>query len=343
MLSTCGFVSSGNTGTSIEQFKANFTEVMQNQGDDSDMSYLASIYKALNSKQYDKAIQEAEKFRNMRPGDNNVYLLEGYAYMGKKEYLSSTDRFSHIIDSDNTRGDAYFFRAQNYLLSEQPEKALTDIAKALDNKQMPAQVVQIYKNLGEKNIDTEKVTGFAFNMKAEAYRQLGQFTLAMDNANKAIEYHATSSILYKLRGELYLSQQNYSLAYKDLTKTVELDSSESNALFLMGLISLFQGNYDIAVEQYQKANQLIPEKMIILRYMSLAYWLQGNEIKAFETIEKALKGKPNPIHFYHLAYFHHLSGNKDMALVNFKKAYKLKPDILKTRAVFMNRPPVSSP
>jgi tetratricopeptide (TPR) repeat protein len=77
--------------------------------------------------------------------------------------------------------------------------------------------------------------------------------------------------------------------------------------------------------------------------MAASYWLQGNRTKAFEAMEKVLKEKPHPFDFYHLAYFHHVNGDQDKALANFKKAHELNPDILKVRETFLKRPPASSP
>ena len=339
LLTTCGCVSSGDNMSNSERIRARVLKYPKTNPD----TVEKSIYTSLKNKQYDEAIKQCEKLREIRPDDDNVYLLEGYAYQRKREYPSSIDWFSRIINSDKNRGDVYYLRAQSYLWSKKPKKALNDITKALDNKQTLVQVVKLFKDLGFKDMTTENVKGFIFQNKAKAHSQLGEINNAMVSINRSIEYYPTHSLSYESRGKIYFDQNKYSLAYKDFQKTIEINPKAINAWNMMGLINFFRGNYNEAVAQYQKANEINPKDIVLLTNMSAAYWLQGNRVKAFEAAGKALRGKPDPTAFYHLAYFHHLNGNQDQALVNFKKAYDLNPDILKIRKTAINRPPASSP
>lgn len=338
LLATCGSVNFGDNMSSLDRVRANMKKYQQTNVDSGEKP----IYTSIKNKQYDKAIKQCEKLREIRPDDHTVYRLEGFAYQQKGEFPSSIDRFSRIINSDKTKGDVYYLRAQSYLWSKKPEKALQDITKALDNKQTPAQVVKFFKDLGITGM-LSMVKGFIFYFKAQAHGQLGEIDTAMVSINRAIEYYSTYGPSYELRGLIYFNQNKSSLAYKNFQKAVEINPKSVNTWNLMGLINFYRGNYNEAVAQYQKANQLNPKAMNVLVNMSLAYWLQGNRVKAFEAMGKVLRGKPGPEYFYHYAYFHHLNGNLDKAMVNFKKAYDLNSDILKIRATVINRAPASSP
>ena len=140
-LVTCGCLSYGGTGTSLDRFKANYAKYQQAHDNSGQKSYLAPIYNSLKNRQYDNTVNQCEKLRETHPDDNNVFLLEGYAHQLKKDYSSSIDRLSRIIDSDKIRGDAYFFRAESYYGLKKLKKALHDISKALENKQTPAQMI----------------------------------------------------------------------------------------------------------------------------------------------------------------------------------------------------------
>ncbi len=343
MFFTCGCVTSNDTRSSMQKVRDNSNEWLRKNAGKTYNSDLKLIYVDLSNNRYDKVIKQCEKLREIRPDDHTVYLLEGYAYQRKGEYPSSIDWFSRIINSDKNRGDVYYLRAQSYLWSKKPKKALNDITKALDSKQTTAQVVKFFKDIGYKDMTTENVKGFLFQNKAKAHSQLGEIDTAMVSINRSIEYYPTHSLSYESRGKIYFDQNKYSLAYKDFQKTIEINPKAINAWNYMGLINFFRGNYNEAVAQFQKANEINPKDLVLLTNMSTAYWLHGSRVKAFEAAGKALRVKPDPTVFYHLAYFHHLNGNLDKAMVNFKKANDLNPDILKIRATVIKRAPASSP
>ena len=343
LLFTGGCVNSNDTKSPLQQVIDSTNEFLLKHAGKADESDLKPIYAALSKKQYDAAIKKCEKLREKHPDDNNIYLLEGYAYGRKGNYSSSIDRFSHIIDSDKTRGDAYYFRAESYQASRKAKKGLDDLSKALENKETPAQLVKLHKGIGYQNYTVETSKRLIYEVKFMAHRQLKEIKLALDSLDKAIMHEPTYSPLYGFKGGIYLGLQKDDLAYKEFEKVIEINPKDSAAWNMLGLINFFRGDYNRATAQCQKANQLNPENMTFLSNLASSYWLQGSRIKAFETMEKVLKGKPSLTDFYYLAYFHHLTGNQDKALTYFKKSLELNPDILKIRKAWLTRPPASSP
>ena len=99
----CGCFSSGNNMSNSERIRARILKYPTTNPD----AVEKSIYTSLKNKQYDEAIKQCKKLRETHPDDDNIYLLEGWAYLRKGEYPSSIDRFSRIINSDKIRGDVY--------------------------------------------------------------------------------------------------------------------------------------------------------------------------------------------------------------------------------------------
>jgi tetratricopeptide (TPR) repeat protein len=310
------------------------------------VDYTAPVYDSLRTGKYDEAVAQCEELREIRPNDPIIFTIEGYAYMQKNDHLTAISRFSSAISIDANRGEPYFFRAKIHFVMGHDKESLNDLDKGMSNRNFFTQLVSFYRKIDagtNKELTEGTMGGIVFQIQALAYGRLGKMDLAIASADKAIRETPTSADLYFTRGMLYSDQQKYGAAYESFEKAIELNPEDSSSWNFAGAINLKLGSYTKAVVQFQKAAKLDPLRTDILTNYGLAYWLQGDKVKAFEYMGKAMRAEPGFTTYYHVAYFHHLSGREDKALEYFKKAYTLNKGIIQTRTTIMSSTPATSP
>lgn len=98
---------------------------------------------------------------------------------------------------------------------------------------------------------------FAFYRKrADENIAKGEYDLAVNDYNKAIELNPQDISVYLNRGLAFYNKKNYSQATADYDKAIELNPKESMLYFNRGNSYEKMGNIPKAVEDYQKAFEL---------------------------------------------------------------------------------------
>lgn len=303
--------------------------------------YMAPLYESVGAGDHEAAIEKCEEYRELRPDDPVIYMLEGNAYFRKGELSTAIDRLSNAIAIDSSLWPAYYLRGLSYRGLKEHRKALEDMDKLASSKYAPAQLVQYYNNFGEFTEDY--MNGLIFFNRAMMLHDEGDTVAAIVSMDRAIGYYQLDSDFYLWRGVFYFYQQQYVLAYSDIEKTIELSPSDFPARNLAGVINSRLGDYNRAVMQLSKANELKPGDVNCLTNLGLAYWLRGDQVMAFEAMGEALRGEPTYNTYFHTAYFYHASGGQEKALEYYRKSYELNRDVLKNFTSGMNSIPVTSP
>ncbi|MDA3916911.1 MAG: hypothetical protein PF690_08060 [Deltaproteobacteria bacterium] len=345
----CGCVSSNDQRTAQQKIKDDIhsypgKKTMKETGR-TDKQYLLPIYSALQNKQYNSAINQAEKLRTIHPGDEDIFYLQGIAYFEKTEFSKALHYFEKTTSMNSNRGDAFFYKAMVLTKLNKPKIALDAINTAINNKNAALQLVK-QEQLRFKGTWTVGGRRAAlFFMRAVINKSLGHLNNALSDINTAISLSPyQSSSHFETRGDINFLKTEYSLAYTDFKKAVELDPEKGKVWLVMGAIDLYRGSYDRAITNFNKAVKINPERYNgALANSAIALWIKGEKNSALEALGGAIKKKPNAHMYYHLAYFHHLMGNRAQALANFQKAEQLKSNILKLRSQFLKRPPKASP
>jgi TonB family protein len=98
---------------------------------------------------------------------------------------------------------------------------------------------------------------FAFyRRRADENNFKGEFVLAVNDYNKAIELNPQDNLAYLNRARTFSNQKNYDAAIADYNKAVELNPKESMAYFNRGDVYEKKGNIQQAISDYQKASEL---------------------------------------------------------------------------------------
>jgi len=329
-----------------QRVRNNVDEWMRKQGETNKPLFLDGVYQQLRNGNPEQAITECEYLRSLRPDDNDVYMLEAYAYGEIKDYSSAVDRFSRVISSDPSRGDAYWFRADNFHYLKQYNDALRDIQNALNNSKTASQVIKFYTEMkGDDGSMSEKsINAYTYYKSASLHYHFGQMGIALEDINHAIQLKPGKPIFYGLRGKINFSNLQYERARADFKKVLGDEPNTAAAWNFLGFISLQTGDYDSAVMQFNKAiKNNCSSSGGCLTNLGVAYWLQGDKIRSLESLGRAFRTKPDFNTYYHAAYFQHLSGNQEKALEYYKKSYALDHDLLNKRETTLKHCPLSSP
>lgn len=140
---------------------------------------------------------------------------------------------------------------------------------------------------------------------------------------------------------------------EELMKAVSINPRFGEAYFKLGYAYYQMRDFDTSIDFYKKAN---PSSMTIAN-MALAYYMKGDYAEAMKLLKKALEMDPdnvtartnmplvsrafnqklqmmestnidNPDHYFELGTMYVEQQNYEQALLNFQKAYELKPDYI---------------
>jgi tetratricopeptide (TPR) repeat protein len=101
------------------------------------------------------------------------------------------------------------------------------------------------------------------------------------------------AMAYINRGEIYLNQKDYSMALSDFNKAIEYDPYYAEVYINRGIILFEQGAYSKAIQDYNRAIQLNPEFEEAYINRSLVYLKLKQYDKALADLEQAVMLRPD--------------------------------------------------
>ena len=118
-----------------------------------------------------------------------------------------------------------------------------------------AQYVDVKKAVAylEKAIQEKPNFAEAYNNRGNAYREMKQYALAMQDYNKAISLKPNLEKTFNNRGNIYFDQRNFQMAIADYNKALSLNASYNLAYLNRGLAYHELKKDDLACLDFQKA------------------------------------------------------------------------------------------
>lgn len=139
--------------------------------------------------QYDKAIQDLDKFIALNPDFADAYFWRGSSYESLKQYGQAIQDFDKAIELNPNEGTAYSSRGKTYFELGKYALAIQDFDKAIQLDSSDS-----YSN------------SFTYRDRGIAYSRLGKYKLAIVDLTKAIELDSENIFadsLYYERGLCY--------------------------------------------------------------------------------------------------------------------------------------------
>ena len=186
-----------------------------------------------------------------------------------------------------------------------------------------------------KAIELDSKEPVAYNDRAVVYKHLGDLNKSLDDCNMAINLKPNYEYAYANRGNVFSNRREYEKAIDDYTKAIELNPGFGDAYSHRGLVYKNMKAYDKAVMDCSKAIELAPNG-------AHGYMTRGNTLTALKRYDEAIKDytkviemKPNEASTYNNrgnAFYKCKKFKK--AINDYDKAIKLKPDLVEA---YINR------
>ena len=100
-----------------------------------------------------------------------------------------------------------------------------------------------------------------YNSRGLAYGKQGEYELAIDDYNMAIELEVDNAKFYNNRGVSYSKLGKYELAIYDFNQAIELASDDAIFYFNRSYAYFFNGEYEKADIDYNYAIELLPNSL----------------------------------------------------------------------------------
>ena len=187
----------------------------------------------------------------------------------------------------------------------------------------------------KKAVNDDPTYARAYASLAESYALMIQYSnkprdeynaLAQDAVNQALRLDPNSGLAWAAQGLIYFGQENkQDEAREALKKAIELNPSYAMAYMWYGSLLDDIGERN---KYHKKAFELDPKSAVAGYNVANNYADQGDDKAAMETFSKIVEADP----FYPGAYrlvgeISRSRGRLDQAVVQYKKAYSLDPDL----------------
>ncbi|MBA3704951.1 MAG: tetratricopeptide repeat protein [Bacteroidetes bacterium] len=162
----------------------------------------------------------------------------------------------------------------------------------------------------------------AYNNRGYMYNEFGQYDQAIEDFNRGMQIDPKFFRLYLNRGLSYQRKKDYQNALADYTKSIELDTSEGQSFFNRGVIYTDMLNkYDLGILDFKRALIKNPDNVDGMVNMGVAYYKSEKYDLAMEQYNKAQKLKPDEGKIYYFrALVYEAQGNYAKAVMDANTA-----------------------
>jgi len=185
-------------------------------------------------------------------------------------------------------------------------KACTQLIDGKETKDTKAAAVYnrawAYRNKGEfdlaiadhtRAIELDPKGHRPFADRGAVYHEKGEYDLAIADATRSIELNPKESITYNNRSQAYRKKGDYDRAFADLNRAIEINAKNSNAFYNRGSTYLDKSDYEHAIADLTRALVLDPKRADARKYRAIAYLKTGKLDLARADLTKALELKPD--------------------------------------------------
>lgn len=198
------------------------------------------------------------------PENASTISTRGDIYVLLKNYDLAFKDFNKAISLQPNKGDFYSHRASLLNELKRYEKAIFDYNKAIGF--LKDSLSQLKTFLNKNNIEDNGVNFSiknniklieinlydAFYGRGNAYSNMGQYELSINDYSDAIKINPNSYLIYYNRGNTYFKIEKDIKAINDYTKAIELNPEYSYAFYSRGLIYVMLGKENDAVNDFNE-------------------------------------------------------------------------------------------
>ncbi|RKU15246.1 hypothetical protein C6500_21405 [Candidatus Poribacteria bacterium] len=209
--------------------------------------------------------------------------------------------------AQNSQLDEWVFQQGNFLM------ILQEIDRA----------IEAYSHAIELNSDNAD----AYNNRAVAYANKGNFDNAIKDHNTAIKLNPCQAGLYNNRGATYVDQKDFDNGIHNYNMAIQLDSHYTEAYYNRGIAYDAKDAVDKAIIDYDAAIKLNPHHAEAYNNRGIAYSRKNKLDNAIQDFNMAIQ--INPYHteaYYNRGIAYTNKNDFDNAIADYTIAMKLRPD-----------------
>ena len=260
------------------------------------MAYLSRSYAYSFLGEYDKSLNDCNKFIELVPNLQGGYHARGNIYAnGFKEYDKALADFNRAIEINPDYALLYVDRGRIYDEIKQYDKALADYDKAIEL--IPNHSSSVFNENFDSMVIATSLPGL-YNSRGYLYVKLKEYQKALNDLNKALEISKDSSLsaaIYDSRGCAYYGLKNYKRALADFDKALSLNPTLTESYHNRGLVYLAMGENDKAQADFAKAERLgyTPDMAFNQEYVGIGknytYEIENQEVAKLRAKDRAIK------------------------------------------------------
>lgn len=304
-------------------------------------------------KNYDLALQDAEKALQLDPKNSDFTLAVGEIQLAKNLFQDALDTFQKYIVVNPNNADAYYYIASAYagLGNVEPQKAAANEAIKKNTKYLGEAYFLIAEASRKDKNNAQSIEFYQKTISAKpgiyaAYHNLSDVYRRQNRLNEAIEVTKRGLLAFPDDGNFYVDLGRY---YSLAARNFEAIPSAQQAVKLLpeqfsGYTILCRAYYE--TKQYQPALNSCNSSLKINPadgetnvYLGFTYLSLNKEDVAKDYFRKAVNGmleftKANPDYFdgfYLLGNAYYYVEQPQKAIEAYLKTLELNPDFTKAR------------
>ena len=194
-----------------------------------------------------------------------------------------------------------------------------------------------YKNLGnysqaivdyDKAIELDPAIAEAYYCRGNAYVALGNEKQAIEDYDRAIEINPTIAEAYINRAYIYVTHGNEKQAIEDANRAIEINPTIAEAYIIRGNAYKGIGNDNQAIVEFDRAIEINPKFAKAYNNRGNTYASLGNYKQAILDYDRAIDLDPAIAEVYHnRGNVYAALGNYKQAIVDYDKAIEVDPKI----------------
>jgi tetratricopeptide (TPR) repeat protein len=216
---------------------------------------------------FDQAVENLSMAITRNNSDDSYYLKRGEAYYKMGDYGKAIEDFNEANDIIPDIADLWLAKA--FAGEHNFPKSITALKNHLSSTfRLPEDIIK-----KDSAFDVLQNTDDWFTLwqndwysaeeKTEAdvnyYVKKGQFTEALDLADKSISGSPANPVLYALRARTNFVQANFAAAIADYSSALNIDKKNNDYLFARGSAYLKAQRYKDALTDFNKALKIQPD------------------------------------------------------------------------------------
>lgn len=257
-------------------------------------------------KAIDKQLQTLKHMVENNAQDANAQFNLGVYYFQNGQFRNSIQPLKQVVNLTPNDDEAYVVLGTAYLQIGNSSEAEQQFKKALQ--------------INPKNVDAQNNISLVYYTKKQ-YKQ------ALHSFKKSLEIDANNIPALNNLASVYRKLNKPDDAIKIYRRLIKLKPGLEKNYHHIAMIYFEKGQYDDVIRLYHEAKKSTSESGKMLTNLGFAYFYKNDLKQAHNYFTRGQKLNPgDPENHYGLGMVAYRRANLDQAVINFKKAIRIKKD-----------------